>query len=119
MPWQRDDPTRPSRRARPTRPGTSVLQRNFRRTAMVHGVSVVWLPVSDIGKAVDFYSGTLGLETRNTQDEWAELEANGLRVGLNARDEETPSSEGGAVLAFQPEGGVDGAVADLKDKGVE
>jgi predicted enzyme related to lactoylglutathione lyase len=86
---------------------------------MVHGVSVVWLPVTDIGRAVGFYSDTLGLEVLDQQERWAELEANGLRIGLNARDDETPSGEGGAVLAFQPEGELEGAVDELSGKGVE
>jgi predicted enzyme related to lactoylglutathione lyase len=85
---------------------------------MVHGVSVVWLPVTDIGRAADFYEQTLGLKSVNRQDEWAELEANSLRIGLNARDEESPGGDGGAVVAFQPEGGIDGAVSELEGKGV-
>lgn len=84
---------------------------------MVHGVSVVWLPVSDMDQAVKFYGETLGLSVREQQDEWAELEANGLRIGLNGR--KSASGDGGAVIAFQPDGGLDGAVAELKDSGVE
>jgi len=84
---------------------------------MVHGVSVVWLPVSDMDQAVTFYSETLGLTVRDRQEEWAELEANGLRIGLNAR--ESPAGDGGAVIAFQPDGGIEGAVQELKGLGVE
>lgn len=83
---------------------------------MVHGVSVVWLPVSDMGRAVQFYGETLGLSVREQQDEWAELEANGLRIGLNAR--ESPAGDGGAVIAFQPEDGLDAAFEELKANGV-
>jgi predicted enzyme related to lactoylglutathione lyase len=86
---------------------------------MVHGVSVVWLPVTDMQRAVDFYSGTLGLSVGQQQEQWAELEANGLRIGLNARDEETPGGEGGAVVAFRPEGGLEDAVSELEDAGVQ
>jgi predicted enzyme related to lactoylglutathione lyase len=85
---------------------------------MVHGVSVVWLPVMEMERSVAFYEGTLGLKRLDVQEQWAELEANGLRIGLNAREEETPG-DGGAVLAFQPEGELDDAVAELKQKGVE
>lgn len=86
---------------------------------MVHGTSVVWLPVSDIDQALGFYGDTLGLEELRRENEWAELDANGLRIGLNARDEEQPGGGGGAVLAFQPQGGLDGAVDELSGQGVE
>ena len=86
---------------------------------MVHGVSVVWLPVTDMGRAVRFYSETLGLEVQDQQDEWSQLKVGGLQVGLNARDEESPGGDGGAVLAFQPDGGIDAAVEELEGNGVE
>ncbi len=86
---------------------------------MVHGVSVVWLPVTDIDRAVGFYRDTLGLEEHARQGEWAELEANGLRIGLNARESESTEGQGGAVLAFQPEGDLEDAVAELRERGVE
>jgi predicted enzyme related to lactoylglutathione lyase len=86
---------------------------------MVHGVSVVWLPVTDVGRAVGFYRETLGLEVLDQQDDWAEVEANGLRIGLNGTESETPGGEGGAVIAFQPEEGLDETVEALKGQGVE
>jgi len=85
----------------------------------LQGVSVVWLPVSDMQRAVGFYSDTLGLSVDSQQDEWAELSTDGLKIGLNARDEETPGGEGGAVLAFRPAASIDEAVSDLKGKGVD
>jgi predicted enzyme related to lactoylglutathione lyase len=86
---------------------------------MVHGVSVVWLPVTDMQRAVDFYSNTLGLTVSQQESEWSELEANGLKVGLNGRDEESPGGDGGAVLAFQTEGSLEDAVAELEGAGVK
>jgi len=86
---------------------------------MVHGVSVVWLPVTDIGRAVEFYGGTLGLEVQDQQEQWAQLKAGEQQIGLNARDEETPGGDGGAVLAFRPDDGIEAAVEELKGKGVE
>lgn len=83
------------------------------------GVSVVWLPVTDMQRAVAFYSGTLGLSVESQQDEWAELSTDGLTIGLNARDEETAGPEGGAVLAFRPAAPIDDAVSELVGKGVE
>ena len=85
---------------------------------MVHGVSVVWLPVTDTSRSVEFYGQTLGMTVSQQEDEWAELEAGGLKIGLNGRKEETPGGEGGAVVAFRPEGGIESAVEELKGKGV-
>ena len=86
---------------------------------MVQGISVVWLPVTDIGRAVGFYSDTLGLSVSQQEDNWAEVEAGAVKIGLNARDEETPGGDGGAVIAFKPQGDIDGAVEQLQGKGVE
>jgi catechol 2,3-dioxygenase-like lactoylglutathione lyase family enzyme len=86
---------------------------------MVHGVAVIWFPVTDLDRSVEFYAETLGLDRLNQEDDWAELEANGLRVGLNARSEESPGGEGGGVLAFQPDDELEDVVAELEDKGVE
>lgn len=86
---------------------------------MVHGVSIIWLPVSDIGKAVGFYEGTLGLDRVDVQSEWAQLKTDGLNIGLNARKEEEPGGDGGAILAFSPEGELEAAVEEMKGQGVE
>jgi predicted enzyme related to lactoylglutathione lyase len=86
---------------------------------MVRGIDAVWLPVNDMDRAVRFYRDTLGLRLQRQEDDWAELDANGLRVGLNAKDSETPGPEGGAVLAFQPEGDLDSAVEELRGRGVD
>ena len=84
---------------------------------MVHGVAVVWLPVSDLSEAVGFYSEKLGLKVETQEDDWAELEANGLRIGLNPSED--PSGGGGGVVAFQPDGGIEETVEELKGKGVD
>lgn len=86
---------------------------------MVQGVAAVWLPVEDMERAVGFYRDTLGLAVSRQESDWAELDANGLRLGLNAREGETPGAEGGAVVSFQPEGGLDGAVEELRGQGVD
>ncbi|TFV54529.1 hypothetical protein E4P42_25695 [Mycobacterium sp. PS03-16] len=83
---------------------------------MASGVATVWLPVEDMQRAVQFYSNTLGLEVKKQKDEWSELDANGLMVGLNAR--ESAGGSGGALLTFQPDGGLDDEVARLKKEGV-
>ncbi len=84
---------------------------------MVHGTAVVWLPVSDLDKAVSFYSERLGLEQIQRDGDWAQLDANGLHIGLNASED--PSGDGGAVIAFQPRGDLESAAQELRDAGVE
>jgi catechol 2,3-dioxygenase-like lactoylglutathione lyase family enzyme len=86
---------------------------------MVQGVAAVWLPVDDMERAVGFYRDTLGLRVTRQEDDWSELEANGLRLGLNASEGETPGGEGGAVVSFQPEGSLDEAVEELRAQGVD
>ena len=86
--------------------------------SQVLGASVVWLPVSEMGQAIEFYCGRLGLTEHQREAEWAELDANGLRIGLNAREAEK-QGDGGAVIAFQPQNGLDQTVAELREQGVE
>ena len=85
---------------------------------MVNGVAAVWVPVQDMDRAIDFYGETLGLSVEKQNDDWAEVDANGLMIGLNAR-EGTGHSHGGAVITFQPEGGIETAKQELEDAGVD
>ncbi len=80
--------------------------------------SIVWLPVSDIDRSLEFYTGRLGLEEEQRDSQWAELKAGGLRIGLNAGRQESPAGDGGAVIAFEPDGDLDGAVSELREQGV-
>ena len=86
---------------------------------MVNAVSNVWLPVNDMRRALGFYGDTLGIPVKETYDEWAVLELDGLTIGLNARDRESPGPQGGAVVSFRPAQSLDEAVEDLSGKGVE
>jgi catechol 2,3-dioxygenase-like lactoylglutathione lyase family enzyme len=74
---------------------------------MVGGTSVVWLPVSDIDRSITFYRDRLGLSELQHEGHWAQLDANGLHIGLNAT--ESPRGNGGAVIAFQPQDGLESA----------
>ena len=85
---------------------------------MVAETSVVWLPVTDLERALEFYRDQLGLSENRRESAWAELDAGGLRIGLNAREEET-TGDGGAVIAFQTDGELDDAVSQLRNGGVE
>jgi predicted enzyme related to lactoylglutathione lyase len=69
---------------------------------MLRGVAVVWIPVEDIERAKGFYRNTLGLTIQNEDGPWAEVDANGLTIGLNGREPGGTAAEGGPVVTFQP-----------------
>ena len=84
---------------------------------MIKGVAAVWLPVEDMERAVGFYSDTLGLDVQEQDGDWSEVDANGLKIGLNGT--ESPSGDGGAAIAFQADGSLEDEVERLKEAGVE
>ncbi len=86
---------------------------------MARGVAAVWVPVDDMDRALAFYRDALGFEVIGEQPEWSEIDANGLRIGLNAREGTAAHADGGAVISFQPEGSMDEEIARLKAAGVE
>ena len=86
---------------------------------MIKGVAAVWLPVKDMSRAVEFYGDTLGLDVTEHDGDWSEVDANGLKIGLNGSEPETPEGDGGALIAFQPDGSIDDEVSRLKDAGVD
>lgn len=86
---------------------------------MLSGVANVWVPVQDVDRALEFYKDTLGLGAVKQDGQWAEVEAGGLNIGLNGREPAGAQPEGGPVITFQPEGGLDETVEELKGKGVE
>ena len=84
---------------------------------MIKGVAAVWLPVDDMERAVAFYNDTLGLEVEEHDGGWSEVDANGLKIGLNGT--ESPQGDGGAAIAFQPDGSLEDEVERLKEAGDE
>lgn len=86
---------------------------------MLKGVANVWMPVEDIERAVDFYENVLGFPVVKRDGQWAEVDANGVRVGLNGREPQGARAEGGPVLTFEPEGNLEETIEDLKGRGVE
>jgi predicted enzyme related to lactoylglutathione lyase len=86
---------------------------------LLRGVAVVWMPVQDIERTKGFYRDTLGLQITNEDGEWAEVDANGLTIGLNGREPGGAGVEGGPVVTFQPEGSLDETVSSLKEQGVQ
>jgi len=86
---------------------------------MLKGVAVVWMPVQDIDRAKNFYENTLGLPITKEDGDWAEVDANGLTIGLNGREPGGAKSDGGPVVTFQPEGSLEDTVGELHSQGVE
>jgi predicted enzyme related to lactoylglutathione lyase len=84
---------------------------------MISQIAAVWLPVTDIGRAVAFYRDTLGLDVIEHDGDWAEVTAGDQRIGLNAS--EAPAGGGGAVIAFGVDGELEQTVQDLTAAGVE
>ena len=85
----------------------------------VKGMANVWVPVQDTDRAVNFYENTLGLPVVKRDGPWAEVDANGVRIGLNGREPKGTQTGGGPVLTFQPEGTLEETVEQLKSQGVE
>ena len=86
---------------------------------MASGVATVWVPVSDMDRAVAFYGTTLALDVKDQGEDWSEIDANGLMIGLNARESASATAGGGAVITFQPDGSIDDEVARLEGGGVQ
>jgi predicted enzyme related to lactoylglutathione lyase len=86
---------------------------------MVDGIAAVWVPVSDMQRAVAFYRDALGLPVSETDPDWSEVDANGVKIGLNGREKAEQGSGGGAVVTFQPDGAIEDEVQRLTDAGVE
>ncbi|HEX6230617.1 MAG TPA: VOC family protein [Actinomycetota bacterium] len=64
-------------------------------TALDH----VWFWVGDMGRAVAFYEGTVGLALlRRDGDVWAELDAGGVRLGLHGAGDGRAMPAGGTVV---------------------
>jgi predicted enzyme related to lactoylglutathione lyase len=70
-------------------------------------------------RAVAFYGDTLGLQVKDSSPKWSEIEANGVMIGLNARESTDGGSGGGAVISFQPDTGIEEEVERLKNAGVQ
>jgi predicted enzyme related to lactoylglutathione lyase len=89
---------------------------------MLGKLTTVWVPVTDMDRAVAFYTESLGLTVRDRQgDDWTEIEGSGVTIGLNGRESASGSGEsgpGGAVITFSPDGSLDDEVARLRDAGV-
>jgi predicted enzyme related to lactoylglutathione lyase len=100
-------------------PANDCVSTNEGVVDMVKGVANVWVPVKDIERALDFYQNTLEFSVIKQDGPWAEIDANGLTVGLNGREPQGAQAGGGPVITFWPEAGLEAATEDLKGRGVE
>jgi predicted enzyme related to lactoylglutathione lyase len=85
---------------------------------MAKSVAAVWVPVDDMQRALGFYRDTLGFQVEKTTEDWSEVDAGGLTIGLNAREGTAAHADGGAVITFTPEGSIDDEVSRLQSAGV-
>ena len=84
----------------------------------VKGVAAVWVPVADMERAIAFYRDALGLQVTQEDETWAQADANGVMIGLNAHESEGAGGGGGPVISFQPEGEIEEAKQQLESQGV-
>jgi predicted enzyme related to lactoylglutathione lyase len=84
---------------------------------MIKGIAAVWLPVDDMDRAVKFYGDTLGLPVTQHDQDWSEVEVDGIKIGLNAR-EEPGDGDGGALIALRPDGELEDEKQRLEGQGV-
>ncbi len=68
---------------------------------MIKGVGNVWVPVEDVERALDFYQNTLGFSVIKQDGPWAEVDANGLNIGLNGREPEVARARSSACSAVR------------------
>ena len=79
--------------------------------------------VSNMDRAVHFYTQTLGLKLTNRfGDHWATVDAGkGLTIGLHPASPmyPAPGTKGGMMLGLEVQGTIEKVVAQLSEKGVQ
>ena len=78
--------------------------------------------VSNMDRAVRFYSETLGLRLAERYgDQWASIDAgNGLRIGLHPASDANPAGRRGSIsIGFGADGPIEEAVPALERRGVK
>lgn len=83
-------------------------------------VGVVTVFVSDMDKAVAFYTETLGMTLEHRYEgHWAQLNAGGCLIGLHGPgDGPTPGTPGSIQLGLSVEEPIEACVKTLKSRGV-
>jgi len=81
-------------------------------------VDHVWFWVADMDRAVDFYTGRLGLELRMRHgDDWAEMDGDGIRIGLHGGPSADARPVPGGTVVFEVDD-LDLAKAGLEQRGL-
>ena len=79
--------------------------------------SLVYYEVQDLNRALQFYTGVLGLpQTVRHGDEWAEVDAGAFAIGLHSTEGEPVEGDGGGTVSFTTDD-IEALVKDLKSKG--
>jgi predicted enzyme related to lactoylglutathione lyase len=93
-----------------------------RNIAMISGGNATVF-VSNMDRAVQFYTQVLGLKLTNRfGDNWATVDAGkGLTIGLHPASPKypVPGTKGGIMLGMEVQGPIDKVVAQLSDRGVK
>lgn len=84
---------------------------------MTGGAAAVWVPVTDMDRAVSFYRHVLRLRITKYTSDWSEVDANGLRMGLS-RCPTTATADSRVVLSYRPRQPIDDEVTRLQGRGV-
>lgn len=88
---------------------------------MIKGLDNVYYFVSDVKKAVEFYSGVLGLNVIDQDEHWASLSLNGVRLGLHKAKEgefaRSSEKRAGATVTLSVDD-IDEAYSFFKAKGL-
>lgn len=76
--------------------------------------------VSDMERSVRFYNDTLGLTLKfRAGNDWAELQAPGVSIGLHPAGGHAPTGAGGGMSLGLQVANIESAIQSLQEKGVE
>ncbi|OIO60145.1 MAG: hypothetical protein COX57_09330 [Alphaproteobacteria bacterium CG_4_10_14_0_2_um_filter_63_37] len=68
-------------------------------------VSLVWVPVSDMARSVDFFENTLGLTRLFSSDDWTEFKVGAIHLSLHGpnhrQGKDRPAPGNGGVVVFR------------------
>lgn len=83
------------------------------------GIATIF--VSDMDRAVDFYTKALGLKlTQRYGNHWAQVDAGRLSIGLHPASAENPAGRNGSItVGFVLATNIEDAVSTLKQRGVK
>jgi predicted enzyme related to lactoylglutathione lyase len=85
-------------------------------------MTVVTIFVSDMDRAVEFYTSVLGMKLEHRfGNEWASLKTqDGVNVGLHPASKESPAGRRGSItIGFEVRESIKKAVTEMKQKGVK